>query len=77
MVLIRVERNMAAHVDKMLEAAGKASRLSERDARLLLLMTTELLSLCARLAGKINPAAAAMLAYVRDDIASEDNTELQ
>jgi hypothetical protein len=40
-------------------------------------MSTELLSLCARLAGKIDPAAAAMLTYVRDDILSESNSELQ
>jgi hypothetical protein len=33
-------------------------------------MCTDLVNLCAKLAGKIDPAAAAMLAYVRDDIAS-------
>jgi hypothetical protein len=62
---------MAAHVDKKSETDRKESGLSERDARLLLTMSTELLSLCARLSGKIDPAAAAMLTYVRDDILSE------
>lgn len=69
--------DMAVRVHKNSETAAKESRLSERDTRLLLLLSTELLSLCANLAGKINPAAAAMLTYVRDDIASEEEAELQ
>jgi hypothetical protein len=40
-------------------------------------MCTELVNLCARLTGKIDPAAAAMLAYVRDDITAESKVELQ
>ena len=68
---------MAAHVDKKSETGRKELRLSERDARLLLILSTELLSLCARLAGKIDPAAAAMLVYVRDDILSGSNLELR
>ena len=72
-----MEGNMAAHVDKKSKTDGRGLQLSERDARLLLLVSTELLSLCARLAGKIDPAAAAMLTYVRDDIASEGEAELQ
>jgi hypothetical protein len=43
----------------------------------MLVMCAELVNLCAKLTGKIDPAAAAMLAYVRDDIASENNLELQ
>jgi hypothetical protein len=53
------------------------SQLSKQDARLLLVICTELVNLCARLTGKIDPAAAAMLAYVRDDIVSENKNELQ
>jgi hypothetical protein len=53
------------------------SQLSKQDVRLLLVMCTELVNLCARLTGKIDPAAAAMLAYVRDDIVSENKNELQ
>ncbi len=53
------------------------SQLSERDIRLLLVMCTEMVSLCARLTGRIDPAAAAMLTYVRDDIAHENKLELQ
>ena len=33
--------------------------------------------LCARLTGKIDPAAGAMLAYVRDDIVAENKKDLQ
>jgi hypothetical protein len=53
------------------------SQLSKQDLRLMLVMCTELVNLCAKLTGRIDPAAAAMLAYVRDDIASENNLELQ
>jgi hypothetical protein len=48
-----------------------------QDIRLLLVMCTELVNLCAKVTGKIDPAAGAMLAYVRDDIVSESNVELQ
>ena len=37
-----------------------------------LVMCTEIVSLCANLTGKIDPAAVAMLAYVRDDILAEN-----
>ena len=40
-------------------------------------LCTELVNLCARLTGKIDPAAGAMLAYVRDDIVAENKNELQ
>ena len=53
------------------------SQLSERDIRLLLVMCTKMVDLCARLTGRIDPAAAAMLAYVRDDIVHENELELQ
>jgi hypothetical protein len=53
------------------------SQLSKQDTRLLLVMCMELINLCARLTGKIDPTAAAMLAYVRDDIVSESKVELR
>ena len=68
---------MAARVSKKSEAVTEKSQLSEQDLRLMLVMCTELVNLCAKLTGKIDPAAAAMLTYVRDDIASENNLELQ
>ena len=68
---------MAARVNKKLEAETDKSQLSKQDLRLMLVMCTELVNLCAKLTGKIDPAAAAMLAYVRDDIVSESNLELQ
>jgi hypothetical protein len=68
---------MAARVNKKSESDTDKSQLSKQDLRLMLVMCTELVNLCAKLTGKIDPAAAAMLAYVRDDIASENNLELQ
>ena len=59
------------------EAKKSKSQLSEQDARLLLVLSTELVNLCAKLTGKIDPAAAAMLAYVRDEIVSENKAELR
>jgi hypothetical protein len=72
-----VEAEMAARVNKKSESLADKSHLSKQDLRLMLIMCTELVNLCAKLTGKIDPAAAAMLAYVRDDIASESNLELQ
>jgi hypothetical protein len=68
---------MAAHMNKKSDSDRGKSQLSNQDLRLMLVMCTELVNLCAKLTGKIDPAAAAMLAYVRDDIASENNLELQ
>jgi hypothetical protein len=67
---------MAAQVNKTTELETVRSQLSKQDVRLMLVMCTELVNLCARLTGKIDPAAAAMLTYVRDDIAVENNLEL-
>jgi hypothetical protein len=67
---------MSTQVNTKSGTETEKSQLSKQDARLLLIMCTELLNLCARLTGKIDPAAAAMLAYVRDDIASENRNEL-
>jgi hypothetical protein len=72
-----VEAEMAARVNKKSESETDKSQLSKQDVRLMLVMCTELVNLCAKLTGKIDPAAAAMLAYVRDDIVSESNLELQ
>jgi hypothetical protein len=68
---------MAARISKKPEVVTEKSQLSKQDIRLMLVMCTELVNLCAKLTGKIDPAAAAMLAYVRDDIVSESNLELQ
>ncbi len=68
---------MAARMNKKPDSATDKSQLSKQDLRLMLVMCTELVNLCAKLTGEIDPAAAAMLAYVRDDIASENNLELQ
>jgi hypothetical protein len=52
------------------------SHLSERDIRLLLVVCTELVNFCPSITGQIDPAAASMLAYVRDDILSESKLKL-
>jgi hypothetical protein len=68
---------MAARVGEKSEINTEKSHLSKQDVRLLLVMCAELVNLCAKFTGKIDPAAAAMLAYVRDDIVSESKLELQ
>ena len=67
---------MAAKVNKKSGTETEQSQLSKQDVRLLVIMCTELVNLCAKLTGKIDPAAAAMLAYVRDDIISTSKDEL-
>ena len=62
---------MASRASKEAEISAEKSQLSKQDIRLLLIVCTELVNLCAKLTGKIDPAAAAMLTYVRDDIVSE------
>jgi hypothetical protein len=66
---------MAALVSK--ESDTEKSRLSKQDVRLMLVLCTELVNLCAKLTGKIDPAAGAMLTYVRDDIVAENKKEPQ
>ena len=67
---------MASLAQKKFETEVEKSKLSKQDIRLLLIVCTELVNLCVKLTGKIDPAAAAMLAYVRDDIQSESETKL-
>lgn len=68
---------MAALVNNKAESGPEKSQLSKQDLRLLLVMCTEMVNMCAKLTGKIDPAAAAMLTYVKDDIVSENKSELQ
>jgi hypothetical protein len=63
-------------MDKKSGPDTEKSQLSRQDVRLLVIMCTELVNLCAKLTGKIDPAAAAMLTYVRDDIVSTSKDEL-
>jgi hypothetical protein len=67
---------MAAQAKKKSGLDPEKSHLATQDVRLLVIMCTELVNLCAKLTGKIDPAAAAMLAYVRDDIMATNKDDL-
>lgn len=67
---------MPARVEKKGEADLDKSQLSERDIRLLLILSAELVNFCAKVTGEIDSAASAMLAYVRDDIRCESKSLL-
>ena len=62
---------MSIGVVRKIETLPEKSQLSERDIRMLLVVCSELVNFCASVTRHIDPAAAAMLAYVRDDIRSE------
>jgi hypothetical protein len=62
---------MPSRVAKKKEVESERSQLSEPDIRLLLVLCAELVNFCAKVTNRIDPAAAAMLAYVRDDIRFE------
>jgi hypothetical protein len=67
---------MPSRVEKKIEADSATSQLSERDIRVLLVLCSELVNLCAKVTGQIDPAVGAMLAYVRDDIRFESKSLL-
>jgi hypothetical protein len=67
---------MASLAHKKLAEYPEQSQLSKQDIRLLLVVCTEVVNVCAKLTGKIDPAVGAMLAYIRDDIRSENQPEL-
>lgn len=68
---------MTAQLNKQSVQGNDKSQLSKQDVRLLVIMCTELVNLCAKITGKIDPAAAAMLTYVRDDIVATNKDELR
>jgi hypothetical protein len=63
---------MPSRVEKKREPGSVTSQLSEGDIRCLLILCSELVNFAAKVTGKIDPAAGAMLAYVRDDILFEN-----
>jgi hypothetical protein len=68
--------DMVAQVNNKSATDTEKSQLSKQDVRLLIIMCTDLVNLCAKFTGKIDPAAAAMLTYVRDDIVATQGDEL-
>ena len=67
---------MPSRVKTKIKIDQETSQLSERDVRVLLILCTELVNFCANVTKQIDPAAAAMLAYVRDDIRLEGKSVL-
>ena len=67
---------MLERVEKKRMEGSETAQLSERDIRVLLVLCSELVNFCAKVTGKIDPAAGAMLAYVRDDIRFESKSLL-
>jgi hypothetical protein len=67
---------MPSRVEEKIKASSETSQLSERDIRVLLALCAELVNFCAKVTGQIDPAAGAMLAYVRDDIRFESKSLL-
>jgi hypothetical protein len=67
---------MLERVEKKRMEGSETAQLSERDIRVLLVLCSELVNFCAKVTGQIDPAAGAMLAYVRDDIRSESKSLL-
>ena len=67
---------MPSRVEKKREVESEKSQLSERDIRLLLFLCAELVNFCAKATSQMDPAIAAMLTYVRDDIRFENKSIL-
>jgi hypothetical protein len=67
---------MPSRVEEKIKAGPETSQLSERDIRVLLVLCAELVNFCAKVTGQIDPAAGAMLAFVRDDIRFESRSLL-
>lgn len=75
-MLAALERKMPSSVKNKIKIEPETSQLSERDVRVLLIVCTELVNFCVNVTRQIDPAAAAMLAYVRDDIRFEGKSLL-
>ena len=67
---------MPSRVETKREVESEKSQLSERDIRLLLVLCAELVNLCVKATSQIDPAMAAMLTYVRDEIRFEHKSIL-
>ena len=65
---------MSSCLEKKRKGDSERCQLSEHDVRFLLVVCAELVNFCAKVTGEIDPAAGAMLAYVRDDIRLENKS---
>jgi hypothetical protein len=72
----KMGKEMLTGRDKNAGSDSEESNLSERDTRLLLVICTELANLLAKITAVVDPAAAAMLAYVRDDIRFQNQSRI-
>ncbi len=73
----RFVAEMALSTDKLKNYILQEYGLSEQDLRTLLSICTEFANLCARMTGKIDPAATDMLTNVMDVIISGNKSKLQ
>jgi hypothetical protein len=67
-------KKMISKRDRKAGLTEEKSELSEADIRRLLMICTDLVNLCTEATGGIDPAAAAMLAYVKDNIRFENKS---
>jgi hypothetical protein len=67
---------MKANMNKREEKRLDKSHLLEPDVVFCWSFAPSFVNFCASVTGQIDPAAAAMLAYVRDDILSESKIKL-
>jgi hypothetical protein len=68
---------MAISIGTQREENPEKSRISDQDLRSLLIVCTEFVNLCAKLTGKIDPAATTMLANVMDVLVSGNKSKFQ
>jgi hypothetical protein len=68
---------MAISIGTQREENTEKYRISDQDLRSLLIVCTEFVNLCAKLTGKIDPAATTMLANVMDVLVSGNKSKFQ
>jgi hypothetical protein len=68
---------MGTVVTNKMAIGTEKSQLSKQDIQLLVVLSAEMVNLCARVTRQIDPSMGAMLTYVRDDIISEKKSEFE
>jgi hypothetical protein len=68
---------MTISIGTQREENAENSRFSDQDLQSLLIVCTDFVKLCAKLTGKIDPAATEMLTNVLDVLVSGNKSKLQ